>query len=273
MQDDGEYITNLVFSPDGKFLASSDREGMVAIWDVAGAKRRATHEARDWDYRIGCLAFSPDGKTLAAGTPDPAVKLWDVTTGEERATLRPDVGSVRALAFSPDGKSLVVGGGKETRGYNQPPQYLKCDVKLWDVPAGKETASWAGHPRLVACLAVSPDGLTVASGAEDGTVRLWDVATGKERANLSGPAGGTWCLAFSSDGHLIAGAGADRYHERLGGVSVWDVTTGKKLAGFTDLPYAVRAVVFSPDGKTVISADSGRTVKRWEVPDPNRADK
>ncbi len=39
-----------------------------------------------------------------------------------------------------------------------------------------------GHTKNIRAAAFSPDGKTIASGAEDGSVRLWDVETGKERA-------------------------------------------------------------------------------------------
>src|SRR5690348_9997317 len=73
-----------------------------------------------------------------------------------RATLRGHAGSVIAVAFSPDGKQLASGGGELA---------APGEIKLWDVPTGKERAALKGHPSQVECLAFSPDGGTLASGS------------------------------------------------------------------------------------------------------------
>src|SRR5262245_48605351 len=68
---------SVVFSPDGKTLASSGRDATIKLWDVKTGKNLATLEGHD--YEVWSVAFSPDGKTLAsAGTKDKSVKLWDV---------------------------------------------------------------------------------------------------------------------------------------------------------------------------------------------------
>ena len=53
-------------------------------------------------------------------------------------------------------------------------------------------------------MAYSPDGTTIASGDEDGTVKLWDPNTGRERCTLVGHTGKVRALAFSPDGSVLA---------------------------------------------------------------------
>jgi WD40 repeat protein len=222
------------------------------------AKRRRGPPSR-LEFNATALAFTADGRTLAIGNGESAVKLVDLATGGERATFRPDVGEVHAVAFSPDGKLLAAAGGKEVSRHNTPPQYLKCEVKLWDVTAGKERASLKGHTISVFRLAFSPDGKWLASGASDG-IRLWDVASGEERASFKGFA---WCLAFSPDGTVLAAGCGDA---RAGEVRLWSVPTRRELATYTGHSRSVQSVTFTEGGKTLVSADGDRTVKRWEVP-------
>ena len=70
-------------------------------------------------------------------------------------------------------------------------------------------------------VAYSPDGKTLASAGDDGTVKLWEGATGKEQATLRGHSREVWSVAYSPDGKTLASGSWD------GTVKLWDVTTGE----------------------------------------------
>jgi WD40 repeat protein len=61
-----------------------------------------------------------------------------------------------------------------------------------------------GNAGSVWAVAYSPDGKSIASGNDDGTVKLWDPATGLERCTLVGHTGKVRTLAFSPDGSVLA---------------------------------------------------------------------
>jgi WD40 repeat protein len=58
----GAAVHCVVFSPDGKTLASSDDDGVITLWDVATRKVRTSMRLPAKFVRA--LAYSPDGKTL-----------------------------------------------------------------------------------------------------------------------------------------------------------------------------------------------------------------
>jgi WD40 repeat protein len=76
-----EMMRSLVFSPDGKTLASGSMDGTIKLWEVATGKETATLNAcKSKEDRLDLpMAFSPDGKTLATGSDDNTIKLWDVS--------------------------------------------------------------------------------------------------------------------------------------------------------------------------------------------------
>jgi WD40 repeat protein len=114
----GQYdqLSGVVFSPDGRFLASFWGNGIM-IWDAHTGQERAAllghHDS------VATMAFSPDGGRLASGGYDHAVRIWDVMSGLELLTLRGHSDVVQSLAFSPDGHLLVSGSKDGT-------------VKIWD---------------------------------------------------------------------------------------------------------------------------------------------
>jgi WD40 repeat protein len=92
---------------------------------------------------------------------------------------------------------------------------------------------------LLRCLAISPDGRTLASGSGK-NVRLWDVE-GKESRPTFRYAGEVRSAAFSPNGKLASGSMED-------GVRLWELAIGRELPRIEE-PGHVLAVRFSLDGK------------------------
>jgi WD40 repeat protein len=126
----------------------------------------------------------------------------------------------------------------------------------------KPRLTLVGHAGEVRCVAIGPDGKTLASGGADNTIRFWDVASGKEQAAVKNAAV-FWVdsVAFSPDGKTLgSGTGGNK-------VKLWDVGTRKERTLLDkNSEYAAPLVVFSADGKTLASGGRCiREMKLWDV--------
>ncbi len=81
----GRAVGKVVFSRDGKLLATGGTDNTIKIWDFAAKRELITltgHTAI-----IESLDFSPDGRLIASASEDGSTFLWDAKTGEHLLTL------------------------------------------------------------------------------------------------------------------------------------------------------------------------------------------
>jgi WD40 repeat protein len=254
-------VVGIAFSPDGKYLATSDTKGDIQIWDARTLTKYVNCQGHQhWTWAID---FSPDGQYLASASDDHQVKLWDVATGECLRTYTGHTFSVNAVMFSPDGQIIASSSQDST-------------IRLWRTfpnNSHPEIQTLSGHQGRVWSIAFSPDGNTLVSGGEDLTMRLWDLATGLCLVDWQAHTAWVRFVAFSPDGRSIASGSYDR------SIKIWDVAkqnpqllqeVGDLKSGIcthtlTGHQQPISAIAFSPDGQQLVSCSFDKTIKLWDV--------
>ncbi len=197
--------------------------------------------------RVTAVAYGPGGKKLAVGYRDGTIRLWDLASQRLVSTATWS-GAALALTFTGGGKALEVAG--------------PAAVGVWDLTS---RARIAAQPLAGVtggrCVAFSPDGVTLATGGNDGNIRLWNAATHQEiGAPMSSDLNPVEAVTFSPDGATVAAASSD------GAVQLWDATTQQEAgATMVAAPAAVRALAFSPGGKFLAAGGEDGNVRLWDV--------
>jgi WD40 repeat protein len=238
-------VVRLAFSPDGKQIATTERDCAARLYDAATGKEVWSHVVKldnPYENYTSAIAFSPDGKTLAVAATDCQIHLLEPSTGEEAGSLTGHSWYPWALAFTSDSKMLYSSGWEGA-------------IRRWNVASRKQL----GLPKGISATGVvsmSPDGLHLVYADDGGTLRLVNPANGKEQRTFELPGIRYSQLSFSPDNRQLSGGGSSDNQVH---VAVWNVDNGELLHHWRwpkgrDPHSTVESLAFSPGGSRLAAA-------------------
>jgi WD40 repeat protein/energy-coupling factor transporter ATP-binding protein EcfA2 len=234
-------VTEVVFSRNGKLVATTSDDGTARLWDAATGhpRHRLVHNT---EKALRSVAFSPNGAHVITGSYDGTAQLWDAATGDRGPTLRVTKGEVRDANFSPDGKRVVTAADDGT-------------ARIWDVASGVEVSLLVGHAALVASAVFSSNGELVVTSSEDKTARVWDAESGAELTVLRGHTAFVRGAEFRRRGEVVVTASDD------GTARVWEPPQFVRVQNTE----AVTEIAFSSNGEFIATATEGDGARIWDV--------
>jgi serine/threonine protein kinase/WD40 repeat protein len=266
-----EAMVDLIFAPDGRYLAAWDKQNRVTVWTLPDGRPYATFHVGH--TAIEAIGFGrdparraddgPDATrwVLAAGDAGGTVTIWNLADRGVRCICRGAAYDIKGLDFSPDGTILAAVGRS---------------AQLWDVATGGLLLSLkeANH---ITSVAFAPDGRRLAVASVDsfgpGGVNVWDLDPGRGVETLQGLSGRVEKVIVSPDGRLIA-ALANNWE-----IGVWDYPGGRLRWVFQVPPGAFTdnaGLAFDAEGRRLAFSAwehaqlwdlrTGRIIKSWDLP-------
>jgi WD40 repeat protein/class 3 adenylate cyclase len=222
-------VQSILFSPNGKYLASLTSGGSMYVWRALTGKKIFDK----FTYTGKFITFSPNSDFIVLKGSD-NIRIWETGAGKE-VEINETLNYINSIEFSPDGKYIVLGGCDQecNRGIFQILE-IATGMKIFNKSCGKEI--WS--------VSFSPDGKYIVSGSCDewnsadgycseGSARVYKIGTEKEviRADYKG---GVSFASFSPDGKYVASTGCDQRDDEhvctRSSVRVQEVATKKEIS-------------------------------------------
>jgi WD40 repeat protein len=258
------WVNTIVWSPDGRFVASASADGATQLWDATQERWLRTlrepdnpnlQSYTDKDYELTRrfdvnASFTSDSRAVLTSTHQ-QLSLWEVETGQKLWRL--DTNGFRGAVCSPTDPKLALAAPHPESGL----------TGLLDLEQRRVRAVFT-HGRTTA-VCFTPDG---------GQFARWDVAAkrlcierlpdGAAVASLDTsfePYFYAQIMAFTPDGRTLA---VRNLHKPE--IELFDLPTQQRIGQLTGPTGRGHSLAISPDGKWLAAGGGDQTIHVWDLP-------
>jgi WD40 repeat protein len=252
----------ITFNSDGKLIATSNLNGEVQLWNLAGDSitddYRDTKEIISGEENVVRPLFNNFIRPLFDEHSYRRIErrgndirpLWG--TESESVQRYPYVNAAKtsSIAISPDNRYIVSGSGNRDG-----------SIKLWDVQGKLIGQPWRRHEDAITSIDFSPNSQYVVSGSQDKTIRLWTLEGIQVGYAFRGHEQAVIAVTFSSDNSRIISGSQD------GVIRLWDLE-GNSIGESLKLNQSnIQAISFSPNAKYIAVASADGNLRVWQTSD------
>ena len=229
-------VNCVIFSSDGRSLASGGNDNTVKLWDIQTGGIVKTFHGHTGP--VGSVSISTDYTKIVSGSRDDTVCLWDIQTGECLCTIK-EQAHLMHVSFSPIDHQHIFSIADD-------------QIQEWDLN-GQQISSTHGNyitfssDHTMSAFCIYHVVVVQVSDSEEDDIEL---PVDAERVE---------CCCFSPDGRLVAAAANSTAY-------VWDITNPD--FGFVEMfvghTAEIRSLVFSSPSSLISLADD-RSVRFWQI--------
>ncbi|MGW1769074.1 NACHT and WD40 repeat domain-containing protein [Streptomyces sp. NPDC002073] len=256
-------VRSVVFSPDGRSLATVDSGSILSVLEARTTSRTQVWSLADghritqpdWPGRVSDMLFTADSRTLvatvSAGSSEPReVRRWDVGAGTALGPPTATTGASYHLGLSTDGTIEAITA------------HISADGVVLRNPLDGRSVSRLAGPQAEGVISAefSPDGRFVVTGRYDDRVQLWRVADGHALGAPANGEGFPWDITFSDDATVVGIFTKNKERMRI-----LRTDDGKALSALPRHPSGLNRALLSPDGRIAVMDIDGTDIQLWRT--------
>ena len=153
-----DIITDIVFTPDGERLITSNRDKTLSVWGCKSGVK--LHLLKGHTDEVRCVAVHPSANYAISGGYDKTLRLWNINYGTEIQHYD-CFAPIKSIAFLTDGRHAVCG--------------CHGSIVIVDLKTGEIIANY-NEAESCFYIDVSLHSNLIASGSNNGLFRLWEIS-------------------------------------------------------------------------------------------------